>query len=53
MDHIQRNELRSYPLRERIFEKIRIADPFVPTVPDNLEIDNHFTAPFKYSNKER
>ena len=49
----QKNELRAHPLRERIFEKFSIADPLVATVPEHLEIDDHFTAPFKYKNREK
>ena len=49
----QKNEFQPHPLREKIFLKMKMADPLVPLPPDNLKIDNHFSTPFKYKNKRK
>ena len=49
----QKNELRAHSQREKIFLKMGIVDPQVPLPPDNLKIDNHFSAPFKYRNRNK
>ena len=49
----QENNLHKSDWRERFFDWIKIRDPFEPVVPEHLEVDNFFTAPFDYERKEK
>ena len=49
----QENNLEVSGWRERFFDSIKIKDPFEPIIPEELEITNYFTAPFKFERKEK
>ena len=50
---LQENNLERSTFRERMFDCLKVRDPFEPVVPQHLEIDNYFTAPFKFERKEK
>jgi len=49
---IRENNLERSTFRERVFDFLKVRDPFEPVIPQHLEIDNYFTAPFKLARKE-
>lgn len=49
----QENNLHKSDWRERFFDWIKVRDPFEPVVPEHLEIDNFFTAPFDYDRRDK
>lgn len=51
--HLQENDLKVSSWRERLFDFLKIKDPFEPKIPEHLVRDVYFTAPFKLERKEK
>ena len=50
---MQENNLKVSSWRERVFDAIKLRDPFEPVVPRHLKRHNYFSAPFNYDKKTK